>query len=141
MGYASSVCGQIHAQDVETHQRADALRHGEGQQAEGDAAPPRLGEAVQIDLQPGQKHDVEHAHAAEERHRGVALQQAEPVGAENRSGDEEQHEVGHAQPLREERRKQHHQGDDDEGENRVVDGVEHGVTSWAAKIRDTTSRG
>ena len=63
-------------------------RHGEGQQTENHELEPPPHDVLQVHLQSGEEHDVEHAHLPEELEGGVPLENVEPVAAD---GDARQH--------------------------------------------------
>ena len=108
------------AEDEVPGREAEHHRHREGVEPENEAAPAVAPEIVHVHLQTRQEHDVQKTRRARKNDAAVAQHQVEPVGADDRTGDDEPQQVGYLQPVEQQRGPQYDGHDKHELEDGVL---------------------
>lgn len=107
------------AEKIHSRECAENLRDGEGQETEGDTPVSCPRDLVEIQLQPRQEHDVEQADLPEGDDEIPALDDGEGVRPQEGTADEQEDDVRHAHPLRQQRGEQDDAEEEGEHEDRI----------------------
>ena len=108
--------GQVEAEPARPDE-PERHRQGEREQPELDRRLPEPREHVEVELEPGQEHEVQQADLAQRVDGRDRLQQPEPGGADEEPAQQEPDDPRQAEPLRDERAEQ----DDREQQQQVPD--------------------
>ncbi|MPN38730.1 hypothetical protein SDC9_186255 [bioreactor metagenome] len=93
---------------------------GKREQPERDAAIPGPHEAVEIDFQPGDEHDIKQSDRTEHGDGGAALDQIQPVRPQQCAAGEQQDQVRNPQPACNQRSDENQKHQKGENQNRVL---------------------
>ena len=110
------------SEDVIPGEDSEHEGHAEGVESENEASPAVVPEVGHVHFESREEHDIEESGGSGEDDAAVAQDEVEPVGADDRPGDDEPQQVGDLEPVEQQGRRE----DDDQNQQELQDRILEG---------------